>query len=692
MLKESIDLHRQGRFDEAEKGYRAQLAENPGDADALHLLGMLRHQRGDAAEGTRLLGRARELAPDDATIELSLASLAFRDGDHAAAQRGFERALALDPNLGGAHAGIGQIALLQGKQETAEQHFRVALRTGEEPHALAGLGTLLLERGDADGALRHLGRAADLAPHDAMMQMMLGQAFAKRDTPAFAEQAFANALRLRPDLHQVRSWLGSLLLKEKRPREAALHYRELLAVPDLAMSAHIGLADVARAENHLEEAAASYRTALAMDPNQAMATRALAWTLAQLGRVDEAITAYDTYLARVPNDHAVRTARADLLMLVGRLPEAAADWKALLDRDPDDLQARSRLAMLCEYLGQPDVAHAHADIVLVAQPNDPEMLLIRIRSLLRTGDDAGARAMLESFGHLSLSEGQRRLCWNYLGRVHDRAGEAVAAIRCFSDAQRTMAAAMPALDDPHPELHEALAKPIDSAWAHAPILLLGTPGSSVERVAALLADQPQLLVLRDRIGAVMRDDDFNRPRFAYYCSDLSDDDCAALRDRYLAPLRAAGIALDRPIVDWLPRWDAHLFALIRRAMPGTRIVIVERDLRDALLNWLAFGWAAGFPCAEPDVAADWLVRARARMHFASELDEPRRLVVAAGPLLDGAEPAGAELARFLGLDALRRGARLAAMARGLGGLPVCFAEGHWQVYREALADAFRRLE
>jgi tetratricopeptide (TPR) repeat protein len=691
MLKESIDLHRQGRFDEAEQGYRAQLAENPDAVDALHLLGMLRHQRGDAAEGARLLGRAHELAPDDANIELSLASLDFRAGDHVAAERGFQRALTLDPNLGGAHAGIGQIALLRGEQHAAEQHFRIALRTGEEPHALAGLGALLLEREDTDGALRHLGRAADLAPHDAMIQMMLGQAFARRDTPAFAEQAFANALRLRPDLHQVRPWLGSLLLKAKRYREAQVHYRELLAVPGFEVSAHIGLADVARAENRLEDAVASYRTALAMDPNQPIATRALAWSLAQAGRIDEAIATYDTCLAQAPDDDAVRTARAELLMLVGRLAEAAADWKALLDHNPADLRARSRLAMLCEYLGQPDAAQAHTDIVLLALPEDPEMLLIRVRSLLRAGG-AGARTLLESLGRLTLSEGQHRLCWNYLGRVHDRAGEAAAAVRCFAEAQLGVPGAMPALDDPHPELQTTLAKPVDAVWPHAPILLLGTPGSGVERVAALLADQPQLLVLRDRIGALMRDDDFNRPRFAYYCGDLSDDDLEALRERYLAPLRAAGTALDRPIVDWLPRWDAHLLALIHRAMPGTRIVIVERDPRDALLNWLAFGWAPGFPCAEPEAAADWLVRARQHLHFASELDEPRRLVVAADPLLDDAEQAGAELAHFLGLDALRPGAQLAAMAQGLGGLPVRFPAGHWQVYREALADVFRSLQ
>ncbi len=41
MLKEFIDLHRQGRLDEAEQGYRARLSDHPDDVDALHMLGLL---------------------------------------------------------------------------------------------------------------------------------------------------------------------------------------------------------------------------------------------------------------------------------------------------------------------------------------------------------------------------------------------------------------------------------------------------------------------------------------------------------------------------------------------------------------------------------------------------------------------------------------------------------------------------
>lgn len=50
--------HRAGRLAEAEHGYRTALADNPADADALHLFGVLRHQQGQHAEAADLVGRA----------------------------------------------------------------------------------------------------------------------------------------------------------------------------------------------------------------------------------------------------------------------------------------------------------------------------------------------------------------------------------------------------------------------------------------------------------------------------------------------------------------------------------------------------------------------------------------------------------------------------------------------------------
>lgn len=692
MLKDTIELHRLGRLDEAEQGYREHLKAEPNDADALHLLGLLRHQRGATAEAEDLLTRAHALAPEKAGIELTLGTVRFQDGDFDGAHTHYEKALALDPNIGAAHSGLGQVAMMRGDRERAEQHFRIALRAGEDAQALGGLGSLLLERDDLEAALRHLGRAADLAPNDPAIQFALGRAFARRGTESFAEKAFENALRVKPDLHAARQALASIVLKAKRPREAETHYRMLLSNPATESAGHVGLGDVARAEERHADAVAAYRSALALDPDQSAPARALAWSLMRLGRNDEAIAAYDDYLSRHPGDHDVLTARADLLMLIGRYRDAAADWQAISTRNPADMQAQSRLALLDEQMGLLDAADAKAALVLRAQPADVEMMLIRIRALMRTGDDDGARSLLDRMAELPLRVGPQRLRWNYLGRLHDRAGNADEAVHCFVEAQRGTPASMPGLDTPRPELEIALTEPVGTRWEQAPVLLLGTPGSGVERVAALLADQPELTVLRDRIGALQRVDDFNQPRFPHYCGDLDDAEREALRERYLAPLRAARVPLDRTLVDWLPRWDAHLLALVRRAMPGTRIVIVERDLRDALLNWLAFGWAPGFPCSDLPAFSAWLGRARDHLNYADALDEPRRFVVGADALLDDPLANGTELARFLGLDALEPGSNFSAMKHGTGGLAVRFPRGHWQRYREALAEPFALLE
>lgn len=686
MLKESIELHRQGRIDEAEAGYRAHLAVQPDDVDALHLLGMLRAQRGDFVEGATLLARAHELAPEDAETELALASLRYCEGDLEAARRGFHRALTLDPNLAGAHAGIGQLALLRGDAVEAERHFRTALRAGEEPQSLAGIGALLVARGEHDAALRHISRAAELAPNDALIQFMLGQTFARRGNVAFAEQAFRNALRLRPDLHVIKPWLGSALLQSGRAAEAGMVYHELLGTPGYENAALVGIGDVARAEGRLDDAIVAYQGALEQQPGQVMPALALGWSLTRVGRFDEALAAYGACAAVNPDEN-VYGARAELLTALGRLPEAAAELRAALARNPANMRARGELALVSERVGEFDAAEAHARLVLSAS-DEPAMQLLHARAQLRASDATAARATLDALGRHDLSPPLAAQRWSLLGRAHDRVGEWNDAVRCFAEAQRGLPVAMPEYTDPPALLDGVLAESVEKPWAQAPILLLGLPGSRVEEVAALLSRQAGLSVNRQRVGAQPLDDDLDLPDFEQTLGEFSEAERQRTRERWLASLRAVGVATDRPVVEWLPRWDARLLALVHRAMPGTRIVVVERDPRDQLLNWLAFGWAPGFRCDDPLLAARWLAQARRHLHSSADAADPRRLVVSADAVL--ADPAGAgDLARFLGVAALEGEP---VVSRGLGGLSQSFAAGHWREYREALAAAFTLLD
>lgn len=320
-LQDVYSLHHAGRFDEAMRGYRAWLAQHPDDPDAMHLLGILLHRRGENAEALSLLARAAELQPDNPELALGHATLLRQAGDAAGASMAFYRALAMDPNLGGAHVGLGQLALDRDDAKLAEEHFRIALRAGDDGHALAGLGTIMLARGELDAAVGYLTRAAEMVPDYSVIQFLLGQAFSRRDLLTFAETALNNALRLQPDLHAARTWLAEVLLKDNRPAEARLLYLGLLPVPGYEVIAQIGLADAARMEELYEQSIVHYRAALALNPKLSVPTRMLAWVLATLGRNDEVIATYDTYLKAVPDDAEMRELRED----VWKLHTAAGD-------------------------------------------------------------------------------------------------------------------------------------------------------------------------------------------------------------------------------------------------------------------------------------------------------------------------------------------------------------------------------
>jgi thioredoxin-like negative regulator of GroEL len=66
-LHEAYLLHRAGRLDEAAQLYRALLRADPGNADVLHLFGVLQAEQGHHLAAAELIGRAIALNPHNPT-------------------------------------------------------------------------------------------------------------------------------------------------------------------------------------------------------------------------------------------------------------------------------------------------------------------------------------------------------------------------------------------------------------------------------------------------------------------------------------------------------------------------------------------------------------------------------------------------------------------------------------------------
>jgi Flp pilus assembly protein TadD len=179
LLNEALDLHRQGRFDEAETRYRKLTWREPGSSAAFHGLGALCLHQNRLAEAQDLLTRAATLSPDDAQIANALGAALTQLGQVEAAESTLHRALALDPALAEAHNNLSILFVRSNRPFEAIESSRRAVR---------------------------------LAPDSADMAINLGKALRDGNRPKAALAAFETAVCLAPDLAEAHFAVATLQL------------------------------------------------------------------------------------------------------------------------------------------------------------------------------------------------------------------------------------------------------------------------------------------------------------------------------------------------------------------------------------------------------------------------------------------------------------------------------------------------
>ena len=153
--------HQQGQLDQAAQFYLAILAVQPAHPEALHLLGVVAHQKGDHAGAVELIARAIAGNPCDAMY----------------------------------HANLAEAYRALGRLDQAIASCRAALRLRPDyPEAANNLGLALLGQGKIDDAVAQLGEALRLKPDYAMACNNLGNALRLRGDWNEAEQHFRRAV------------------------------------------------------------------------------------------------------------------------------------------------------------------------------------------------------------------------------------------------------------------------------------------------------------------------------------------------------------------------------------------------------------------------------------------------------------------------------------------------------------------
>lgn len=230
-LADAVELHRAGRLAEAERAYRALLDTDPGNADVLHFLGMLRAQLGDLAEGIGLLQRAIAQRPDVALYHSNLGKALADRKAWPEAIMSYRHAARLAPGDSAARTNLGLVLAAAGDAAGAEAELRAALVVGApDPRVHAQLGLILYGQARFQEAEACFRAYLAAQPDDPDALFNCGCACRWQGKLLEAEGFFRRALSVRPDFVGPLEWLAGIRFARGDLDEAASLVRQALQI------------------------------------------------------------------------------------------------------------------------------------------------------------------------------------------------------------------------------------------------------------------------------------------------------------------------------------------------------------------------------------------------------------------------------------------------------------------------------
>ena len=196
-----LEHHRAGRLAEADAIYRAVIAREPGNIDALHFCGVIAFQQGRHAEAETFIAAALALNPANAPAHNNLGNALAAQGRMDRAIACYQEAVRLAPGYVDAHVNLGAKLKTQERFDEAAAAYRSALTLApDHAMALSNLGAILNEQARPLEALVLCEQAVAAKPGLAEAHNNLGNALQSLARRKEAEASFRRALELKPDM------------------------------------------------------------------------------------------------------------------------------------------------------------------------------------------------------------------------------------------------------------------------------------------------------------------------------------------------------------------------------------------------------------------------------------------------------------------------------------------------------------
>lgn len=308
----------------AEFAYRRAHKLDPKDFRYPYLLAQLLDDQGeDLDEAMALYELAARMAPKYPTIPFRVGQLHASRGRYEQAKEAFLQAIRLDPSSAAAHRDLAQMLMKLDNLPGAVKHLERAARLAPTDRAtFSALAQAYARTGDRERALAFANQSRRLPNiarvHDPVRDPMrsLGSSagiYVQRGRKSLQANRFDDAIQalqlaqeVRPDDPDVRRLLGTALGRVGRFDEALAEFDHAARLGLQGAADHLNWGNVFLGKGDRERAISHYREALRIDPRFIDAHFNLALTLERIGKRREAIEHYQRVVAADPQHPAAR--------------------------------------------------------------------------------------------------------------------------------------------------------------------------------------------------------------------------------------------------------------------------------------------------------------------------------------------------------------------------------------------------
>ncbi len=615
VLKEALVNQQQGRFRDADRHYQEVLKQQPNNADALHLTGVLAMQVGNPALAGERIRRAIAIT-GNADFYSHLGEAYRRLGDLTRAIDACRAALRIDPSHVHALNNLGVALLQQGATSDARDLFAQAVRLSPGfAIALNNLGNALRLLGDRDGALAAFRRGVEADPAYGEAHSNLGQLLLDLLQRSSALEHCRRAAALQPDLPQAHNNLGNALREAGQLDEAKQSYAQALRLDPRNAMILGNVAQALQEEGLLGEALAWYQRALDADPASPRTYANLASCLQELERFGEARKAYEEALTRDPMCAQAHAGIGRILGDEGDYDQALGHYRKAIAAQPDFSPAYTGLAMVYAELGRLEEAERASREAIRRDPEDSaafamlaEILGRRLpdqdfESMLRLENTGAARARRMLPLHFGMARALDARGQFAEAAEHAKKGNALQEEWCKRRGQEY-----------NPDGHRAFVERMSATFTPAlfqrcrgigigselPVFIVGLPRSGTTLLEQILASHSrvhaagELNLAKECFDSLPTICWMNATPFDCIFG-IDEKGAAEAASRYLGEVSRLCRGKAR-VTDKMP--DNYLYVgLLHVLFPNARIIHCQRDLRDIALScWLirfrSISWAS----------------------------------------------------------------------------------------------------